>query len=1130
ICLSDDGGRAQKLLAGGKVLHETIHLPQNNPLTVTSVLPPETYHDGSVTIELTPVAGPNAVVSNIQLWSTEKSLGPHFHIAASGGLDGKIEGVVSDLNRSGVLAPLNIRIKPSDPAWKGGQIEQVVSDPSGKFTVQIPAEWNRSGLNSVAVTAFSGSVQKILFVPMAEIFLPRLTPVPAEMPGTDVIKMDLNGLWKFNPVPQGDFWCDEQPAGRWYDIQVPGEWVMQGFSVPEGAAAAYRRTFTVPADWKSAQIKLRCDAVYSDATVWINGKEAGAHRVGFTPFEIDVTDYLLPGRQNQIALAVKNESLADVLASGSQYAVHQLGGITRNIYLFAVPKLNIAAVDVETAFDGDYRNAVLKVCVDVVNQTGKPVNNARIALNLEEWQTKKGVAVKPGTYTLPEVGPRGCLRHIIEIGIDNPNKWDSEHPNLYLLTCRLMQGSKNLESVTRRFGFRQIEVRGNQLFVNNNPVKLHGVNRHEVHPLTGRSLVSQEWRKDAELFRAANCNYIRTSHYPPAEEFIDICDEMGLFVEEEAPLCWVGHGANKTWQVQEPHAVSNLQTILDGTLTMIQRDRSHPSVIIWSLANESAWGPNFIRSFELANIADPTRPKSFHDQSWGQFNSYGSTAQIANYHYPGPVGPERAAGSERPLLFGEYCHLNSYNRYELAADPGVRDMWGIGFKAMWDEMYAAKGCLGGAIWSGIDDTFYLPNGKTVGYGAWGPLDGWRREKPEYWHVKKTYSPVRVLTESIAPASGPIKLDIENRHDFTNLGELRIEWTLAGKSGTAKADLPPRSKGQLLIDTDTANAAGQTLSLTFHSPRGFVVDTYMLPIGEQTPSLPPAKTAGGSDIELEMTEEAINVRGEGFKWVISRLSGLVSVAAFANTEAVVGGPHLMVLPLNNAGGTQMTGNDEFAPYTDICPGWKASEVKAERVNEGVQISVAGRYEQFTGSYKMFIDRAGRLSVDYEFVSATDVNPRQVGLVFDLPRSFDVLKWQRKGLWNVYPHDHIGRLSGSARAFDGIQTCGSVGVRYKPLWPWSSDCTEYGSNDFRSTKAGIYYAAVTDSGGKGVGVRSDGSQSVRVWVDKRVNRILVADYSNAGAEGFFRSHAGVLDRPVKKDQAIKGCIRLESAAGE
>ena len=194
----------------------------------------------------------------------------------------------------------------------------------------------------------------------------RWTPTPASINELKDFKIDLNGQWSFTTTPETDFWKKNKIEG-WKSIEVPGEWVMQGFDVEKGKAAGYQRTFQIPTAWNGYRIKLKCEAVYSNCEVWVNGKNAGSHLGGLTPFELDVTDHIQHG-ENRIALAVKSESLADTLSGASQYAVHPMGGITRPIYLIALPEVNVASFHVTTQFDKDYIDAVLNAEIKIANE------------------------------------------------------------------------------------------------------------------------------------------------------------------------------------------------------------------------------------------------------------------------------------------------------------------------------------------------------------------------------------------------------------------------------------------------------------------------------------------------------------------------------------------------------------------------------------------------------------------------------------------------------------------------------------------------------------------------------------------------------------------------------------------
>ena len=492
------------------------------------------------------------------------------------------------------------------PKWKVFEREWMVPAESiadGNIAIAIS---RISGANAVLsrLTVLSDAPQTLSAPPPLEDILakmdvpiPRLSPRPTALAGVKVPLISLDGIWKFNPAsPDGFEKFSAVQTRKWNGIEVPGEWVMQGFAVRSNSAAAYWREFDIPADWRGKRVKLRFDTVHSDCRVFVNGREVGAHEGCFTPFELDITDAVKPGR-NTLALAVKNESIADTLASATQYAAHQLGGITRKVQLFALPPVNFAGQIVETKFDERFENATLKLKLSVTDESRK-ITTAPLSVRAVLLDGAKSVAAV--TREIPAGG--GNLE--ISIPVTAPKKWDSEHPNLYLVKTELLAAGAVVEDISQRVGFRQIAVRGNQLFVNGTPVKLRGVCRHEVDPVRGRSLTPEDWKKDAELFRAANVNYIRTSHYPPAEEFLDWCDEYGFFVECEAPLCWVQHGANSVWGDWNYQDQKFFPYLLRANFENLAANRNHPCVTIWSLANESRWSPLFAEVNRRVKLVD----------------------------------------------------------------------------------------------------------------------------------------------------------------------------------------------------------------------------------------------------------------------------------------------------------------------------------------------------------------------------------------------------------------------------------------------------------------------------------------------------------------------------------------------
>jgi len=947
---------------------------------------------------------------------------------------------------------------------------------------------------------------------------PRITPIPVEVVDTDRVTVKLDGDWKFNPAFTRDHITLDQ-ANDWNDIKVPGEWTMQGFNVEPGSPASFFRTFRIPYNWKNHRIKLRFNAVYSEAQVYVNGLPAGSHLGGFTAFELDITDLVKHREANTLMLAVTSESLADSLASGSQYACHPLGGIPRSVSLIALPEINISALALQTTFDQDFKDALLQTQLTISNEAAKKAKDLELHFALVPWNSTEVVPITDPVVHIEPLKAGNTALINASFAVKKPKKWDCENPNLYVLLCRLVNEGEVLEVIKQRFGFRQSEVKGNQLFVNGKPVKLRGVNRHEVYPLTGRSVPKELYRKDIELFREGNVNHIRTCHYPPDQALMEAADELGMFIECEGPYCWSHVTKGDEQQIQEVTTRQNLE--------MIVLYRNHPSVIFWSMSNESHWSEAYAYAGKAMKALDPSRPLTFNFFPWGQDRLVTVDEEICELgsdHYPGPGGPKKFADYHRPISFGEFTHLNAYNRNELATDVALRDLWGIYLHSMWEDMYAAQGVAGGSIWAGIDDTFYwdypLDDGtieeRTVGYGTWGPIDGWRRKKPEWWGMKKTYSPIRA--ELLEKDGNKLILKVENRQDFSNLNRLEILWRVGTESGTIKGNIPPRSSGEIIISTNNIPQMNDGLELKFMDSRGFMVDHFKLTIpGSIIKYQVPLQRYNSTS--LKHYDDHIRVVTALQEFRFSTQSGMVSTKCFT-------GPQLMVLPKNNGGDTQMHGPTKYyKPENTVCSEWEMKSIDTTRI-DGVlyQIKVNGSYKEAKGSYTYTFKAMGRLTIEYDFTLKEDINPRQIGLVFTLPDTYDQLHWKRKGYWSTYPDWHIARLDGSANAFEGVEAT-PVGPRKNPYHEWRHDRTAIGSNDFASTKHNVLRASLQNEGGETFAIRSNKKQHIRCWIDGKAIKMLVADYSNGGSERFLRPHVAKDDRPLTKGDRISGSVTIE-----
>jgi beta-galactosidase len=302
------------------------------------------------------------------------------------------------------------------------------------------------------VSAAQAQIQKITYTTAEQqpLKLNRISPFASKQPD----KIALDGTWQFSTD------INSSPADK--NIQVPGEWVMQGFDVKNSVYAGYKKNFEIPENWKNKRIKLRFDAVYSEAEIWVNGKKTASHLGGFTPFEIDINNVVKRGGSNEVLVKVKSESKADSLASASTYAVHPLGGISRKVYVMALAPVNFAYADVKTILDKSYENATLSADLIIANEQGEKTNN--LTIKAELFKADGSTKVTEKTVTVGKTLAKGeYLQQNISFEVVKPAKWDPEHPNLYVVKLSILQDGKTEDVITKSIGFRQIEVRGNRV-------------------------------------------------------------------------------------------------------------------------------------------------------------------------------------------------------------------------------------------------------------------------------------------------------------------------------------------------------------------------------------------------------------------------------------------------------------------------------------------------------------------------------------------------------------------------------------------------------------------------------------------------------------------------------------------
>ena len=689
----------------------------------------------------------------------------------------------------------------------------------------------------------------------------------------------LNGEWKFRwtPVPDErvfDFYRTEFDDSGWEDFLVPSNWENRGYGTPIYVSAGYpfridpprvmgtpkedyttykernpvgqyRRTFTLPAHWEGdGEVLLRFDGVMSAFYVWINGEKVGYSQGSMEASEFNVTRYLQKG-QNQIALEVYRYSDGSYLEDQDFW---RFGGIHRDITLIHTHKVAFRDYTVRTlpAKPGCYDDFILQVDPAFVVRQGELGVGYRAKAELKDMQGNvvemtdlEGRQVSGLEVDVPEVldlehkasrmnlwypqrGPRRMGR--MQAIVKSPHRWTSETPNLYKLHLTLMnEKGEVVQQIEQRVGFRIVEIKNGQMLVNGAPIRFRGVNRHEHHPVNARVMDEQTMLQDILLMKQANINAVRTSHYPNVTRWYELCDSIGLYVMDEADI--EEHGLRGTLaSTPDWHAA-----FMDRAVRMAERDKNYASVVMWSMGNESGYGPNFAAISAWLHDFDPTRPVHYEGAQGVDGAPDPVTVDVISRFYtrlkqdylnPGiPEGEdkERAENARWERLL-EIAERDNDNRPVMTSEYAHSMGNALGnFQEYWNEIYSHPRMLGGFIWDWVDQGIYkqLPDGRTmVAYGGDfgdkpnlkafcfnGIVRSGRETTPKYWEVKQVYSPISLelirgkVEKEVLKGS---RLTVTNRHHHVGLENYRCLYTLLKNGRSARQGeiiLPEVAPGQ-----------------------------------------------------------------------------------------------------------------------------------------------------------------------------------------------------------------------------------------------------------------------------------------------------------------------------------------------
>lgn len=864
--------------------------------------------------------------------------------------------------------------------------------------------------------------------------------------------VSLNGTWKLSMTPPENFSENGVDISGWPDIQVPGECQMQGFAIKHDQPYVYKQRFLVPDDFQGKQVKLNFYGVYSYARVWVNGEFVRDHFGGFTKWECDITKLVKAGEEAILTVEITDRT--DDISFASGYAKHQIGGILRDVELVAQPIQNFKKLWFETDLDENFENAELQVNYELTQ-------NSPSTIKVEILDAKNIVIESVSMESNLPVGK-------LEVPVKNPEKWDAEHPNLYTVVATLFEDEKEILKTSQKIGFREVVVKGNKLLLNGKQVKLRGACRHDIHPLLGRMTTPDYDKQDVLLAKECNMNFIRTSHYPPSEKFLEYCDEYGIYVEDETAVCFVGSHRTEAYRATgaSQDSASFTARYFSQLEEMVQNHRNHPSVIIWSIGNENVFGSNFVESYKWVKQNDATRPVIYSYP--GQVPDSLKIYDIISMHYPDWKGNLNQYGvvskgfssPEMPMLFDEWAHVACYNNYELKEDPNVRNFWGQSLDSMWTYTFEANGGLGGAIWCMLDETFMLPEnldgfnewwgildpniipasymGPCVGYGEWGIIDTWRRKKPEFWNTKKAYSPAKIYIKQIDnfESGKDLQVPIHNRFDHTNFSELRIVWKYENKSGQLQnVSLEPHSKGELVIPANNWNQ-GEKLNLCFYQNDTFLVDEYNLQIGKREIKLPNCENGNLKMIE---EENQITISGKNLSLNVNKTTGLLENVKVNDEVIIHSGPYInLKLP-----GRRVQYSTVY--MQDFATNWQMKNFKYELKKGIVIIQTEGKYDSISAKFNIQIDENGIFNIDYEMKNnLKEKYIQEAGLKFQVGDNFQKLAWNRDSYFSAYPENHLG------------SPVGEVDLTQKPEMKYR----EKSQHNWEMDSKGFYYFGLTD----------------------------------------------------------------------
>lgn len=906
--------------------------------------------------------------------------------------------------------------------------------------------------------------------------------------------LSLNGLWKFHWVQSpelrpSDFYKEDYNTENWDEINVPGNWELNGYGTPiytninyphpknppyiphyDNPTGSYKRSFNLPKEWENRRVYLHFEAGTSAMYIWVNGQKVGYSQVTKSPAEFDITPYVRPGN-NTLAVEVYRWSDGSYLEDQDFW---RLSGIDRSVYLYSTEHVRIADFEVCPDLDATYKNGKLDISVMLRNYT--PATTEKLTLSYS-LITEKGKQIFKGNRNITLTGNATDTLRITH-SVNRPALWSDETPVLYtvLLTLKTADGHI-IESTSCRTGFRKVEIKDGILLLNGKPLLIRGVNLHEHHPVTGHVVDTATMLSDLRSMKQHNINAVRTSHYPQSPLWYKLCDQYGLLICDEANIESHGMGA-EPGVTGNPEIESKHVAFLpewkaahhDRVQRLVERDKNHPCVIIWSMGNECGNGDVFYEIYDWLKQRDPSRPVQF-EQAGENSNTDIVCPMYPDIDYMKEYASRKDA--QRPFIMCEYAHA-------MGNSSG-------NFQEYFDIIATSPHMQGGFIWDWVDQGLLTTGDNKQSYWGYGGDFGAenythdenfccnglvapdRQPHPGLYEVKKVYQNILFSPHDISNGI----ITVENRFLYRNLSDYDLRWQLTENGitvaeGTLSPDISAGTKRNIklnLPDIHTVPGKEYFVNLYVYTrnasdmlPAGHEIAHEQIAMPDNNYFASDSKAIGKMNVEKD--SKAITVRIGETKAVFNTLSGTLQSYSYQDKELLHGSPDpcFWRAPTDNDYGWNMQRKSNIWRHA----GENKTVKEVTVIEEENSLSIKTIYKltdidtDYELTYTVLPDGKIRLTSHWES-SRTDLPPMpRFGMLWTINGKYENLTWYGRGPWENYPDRNSSANIGIYHS--------TVTEQYHP----------YVRPQENGYKTDVRYLTLTDTDGSGI--RIDGLQPI------------------------------------------------------